>query len=236
MNRPRSSVVREQGYKKCREKLHHCERQEGEMDSPRAAENSLTREESLLSLRKGQSLRLRHLGDWIVYEDDRAQTVIWYNHVARTSQLETPSEVREASIEHDEQAPMRLRKDGDWIEYTLPDDSVFYYNENTNDFRWQQPDELLSTASDEGPRAQSIKISGPIGREAGDWRAFKDPSTGLTFWHNPTTKESQWEPPAQIQLSEGAHNEEDGAMGGTAPLAIQETLREVHSVDTAFRT
>lgn len=182
-------------------------------------------------------MRLKHWGDWIAYEDQNARSVFWYNHVAKTSQWETPLTVRETSMKHATNSSMRLKRDGDWIEYTLPDGNVFYYNENTNDFQWQRPDQL-------SPRGESEERTDEGGLEndtaetlvtgAGDWGAFQDPSTGLVFWYNQITGESQWDRPKDTTTENWARNG-DGNLPDMPDMFTQdEIVREVTSVDELF--
>jgi WW domain len=40
--------------------------------------------------------------------------------------------------------------------------------------------------------------------ECGGWTAYKDPASGLVFWHNAETGASQWEPPLETLASTAA--------------------------------
>lgn len=182
-------------------------------------------------------MRLEHWGDWISYEDQNEQSVFWYNHVAQQSQWDTPTGLGEASAKPLANSSMRLKREGDWIEYTLPDGNVFYYNDKNNEFQWERPDQLSAGPSSE----ERAEEESPIGDKAadaaiGDWTAFKDPSTGLVFWYNHVTGESQWEPPIDVETS-GDGRREDVA-SPTDPLgnstALEEEVREIKSVDELF--
>lgn len=214
--------VRDQGHKRCKEVLtddpERVSPQEGEM-----ANSPLGRPESMWSLRRGRSVRLEHWGDWIAYEDQNAQSVFWYNHVAQTSQWEAPADIRQTSSNTPANSSMRLKREGDWIEYTLPDGNVFYYNDRNNEFQWERPDQLLDT-----PGEEVLKDDTVADATSGDWAAFKDPSTGLVFWYNQVTGESQWEPPEELSAAGPLHD-----LGGPY-IAPEEDVREVNSVDDLF--
>lgn len=137
-------------------------------------------------------------------------------------------------MKHFANSSMRLKREGDWVEYTLPDGNVFYYNDKSNEFQWQRPDQLSSPLSkgdedgldDDGPATAGV--------EAGDWGAFKDPSTDLVFWYNHVTGESQWEPPDEMGASVDARDEKDAVTEGHTLLPHDEFVREVNSVDDLF--
>lgn len=207
------------------------------MEIPTVQDDPLSRPESMLSLNRGRSVRLKHWGDWIAYEDQNTQKVFWYNHVTQISQWETPSGVRDISMKHAAKSSMRLRREGDWIEYTLPDGNVFYYNDSTNDFQWQRPDQLLPSAESEGGTDE-----GNFGDDAGqilaagngDWGAFQDASTGLIFWYNEVTGESQWDPPEAISVTDSTRQRDDGFPHQEEISTQDEVVREVTSVDELF--
>ena len=87
--------------------------------------------------------------------------------------------------------------------------------------------------------------------ECGGWIAYKDPASGLVFWHNAESGASQWEPPLETLAStaaavtaacssssaSAAHG--SGAAGGHAS-GTEECVRQVSSVFIAlhimFRT
>lgn len=235
----RQTCVCEQGHKRCKEDLDGDPQGGGSAATGAKADQQLARPESLWSLRRGRSVRLEHWGDWISYEDQNEQSVFWYNHVAQQSQWDTPTGLGEASAKPLANSSMRLRREGDWIEYTLPDGNVFYYNDKNNEFQWERPDQLPVDLSPE----ERAEEEGPVDDKAanattGDWTAFKDPSTGLVFWYNHVTGESQWEPPVEAETG-GERQREDVLVAGPAdPLgnsaALEEEVREIKSVDELF--
>ena len=233
----RHKCVCEQGHKRCKEDLDGDPQGGGSAAAGAKANQQLARPESLWSLRRGRSVRLEHWGDWISYEDQNEQSVFWYNHVAQQSQWDTPTGLGEANSKPLANSSMRLKREGDWIEYTLPDGNVFYYNDKNNEFQWARPDQLPADLSSE----ERAEEDGPVDDKAanaatGDWTAFKDPSTGLVFWYNQVTGESQWEPPVETET--GGEGQREDAAGPTDPLgnytALEEEVREIKSVDELF--
>ncbi|CAM9105904.1 unnamed protein product [Choristocarpus tenellus] len=235
-----------EGHKKCKEELSDCVPYE--IIKPAAKANTsqnLDRTESVMSLRHGRSVRLKQWGDWIAYEDQDIRHVFWYNHVARTSQWEKPDGVDDRE-EHQNQdgdtenkqlvanASMRLRREGEWIQYTLPDGNVFYYNDTTNNFQWERPSEL-------GPATDPAIGLGLLDEfegkpqedtpgDTGSWGAFKDPATGMIFWYNHETGQSQWEPPEEI-VDVG---EELGCVEDRKQAIEEENVRRIETVDDLF--
>ena len=61
--------------------------------------------------------------------------------------------------------------------------------------------------------------------EASPWCAYKDPATGMTFYHNATSGASQWERPEGF-----AEPDRNDADGGAGEVDARD-LHEVHSVD-----
>ena len=211
--------------------MHH-----GEVATEAQAASPLARPQSLMSLRRERSVRLEHWGDWIAYEDQNEKSVFWYNHVEDKSQRDAPTGVREASASSLSKASMRLKRQGDWIEYTLPDGNVFYYNDKNNEFQWERPDDL----SLHGPSQEWAEGDGRLDGAAdadnattGDWTAFKDPSTGLVFWYNHVTDESQWEPPERHNIADVDVDAAASHVDGNS-LAPEEDVREINDEDDLF--
>lgn len=135
---------------------------------------------------------------------------------------------------------MRLKREGDWIEYTLPDGNVFYYNEKSNDFQWERPDQVGESSSERHGHSNDADTDGKpdahdgVGADAspivGDWAAFQDPSTGLVFWYNQVSGESRWEPPEDFKIARG----EAPPDRGKNSMTPDEDVREVTSVDELF--
>lgn len=227
--------MRNQGHKKCKEVLtDHNQQGNTKADAPTTS--SLARPESLYSLRHGRSVRLEHWGDWISYQDqNNAQSVFWYNHVAQKSQWDAPTGVREASAKHLANSSMRLKREGDWIQYTLPDGNVFYYNDKSNEFQWQRPDQLSPRVVSEGSPEEGLEDGTAETADAthGDWGAFKDPSTGLVFWYNHVTGDSQWEPPDEVSTAGEGRDDAASRADGNSPVP-DEAVREITSVDDLF--
>lgn len=182
-------------------------------------------------------MRLEHWGDWIAYEDQNEKSVFWYNHVEDKSQRDAPTGVREASASSLNKSSMRLKRQGDWIEYTLPDGNVFYYNDKNNEFQWERPDDLSSrAASQEWAEEEDGALQGnnTVENAIGDWTAFKDPSTGLVFWYNHVTDESQWEPPEDKKTKAEGEGEETAGRADGISLAPEEEVREINDEDDLF--
>lgn len=223
-----------QGHKRCKESLDTVKHR-GNVNSEVQTDSSVVRPQSLMSLSRERSVRLEHWGDWIAYEDQNEKSVFWYNHVEDKSQRETPNGFREAKESSLSKASMRLKRQGEWIEYTLPDGNIFYYNDQSNEFQWERPDDLSSCApSAEWAGAKERPASGlDIDASIGDWTAFKDPSTGLVFWYNHVTDESQWEPP-EDDTEAGPGGKDTSSRAEDNVDEPEEPVREISSVDDLF--
>ena len=109
---------------------------------------------------------------------------------------------------------MRLKKVGDWIQYSTGAGRIFYYNDKNGDFKWVTPEVDTSATSakhsdvpispntkhqDSGSPfknqsscssvATSAKVPNAAAQEnvptgLSEWRAYKDPGTGAMFWYN----------------------------------------------------
>ncbi|CAM9456155.1 unnamed protein product [Hapterophycus canaliculatus] len=222
------------GHKRCKESLDTA-KQKGDTDSEAHTDSSLVRPQSLMSLSRERSVRLEHWGDWIAYEDQNEKSVFWYNHVEDKSQKEAPSGVRRGNESSLSKMSMRLKRHGEWIEYTLPDGNVFYYNDQSNEFQWERPDDLSSRPlSPKLADEEDCPTSNPgIDASIGDWTAFKDPSTGLVFWYNHVTDESQWETPGDDTEAERGGKVTESRTDDHMDEP-EERVREVSSVDDLF--
>ena len=179
--------------------------------------------QSLFSLRMDQSIRLQRYGSWIVYHDDQAESVYYYNQTTRTGQWEIPEKIKHIQTQalHNSSAAstsidgfgkslqtklsMRLKKVGDWIQYSTEGGRVFYYNDKNGDFKWVTPD--VAESGHNTPLARQQPSTSPIGSHSNpvsaknsvkqtnsqqealpeglsEWRAYKDPTTGAMFWYN----------------------------------------------------
>lgn len=121
--------------------------------------------QSLFSLRMDQSIRLQRYGSWIVYHDDANNSTYYYNQTSRTGQWEIPDRIKHiqtqalhnnsgASTSMDgfgkglqTKLSMRLKKVGDWIQYSTGAGRIFYYNDKNGDFKWVTPEIDTSVAS-----------------------------------------------------------------------------------------
>ena len=112
---------------------------------------------------------------------------------------------------------MRLKKVGDWIQYSTGAGRIFYYNDKNGDFKWitqdvqadnnssqsnvpstiQQKQERQEDKSKNTTTGMEHESSAPPSDSLSDWRAYKDPNTGAIFWFNKRTNVSQWECPDQ---------------------------------------
>ena len=94
-------------------------------DGGESAADKLKRADSLWSMKRGTSMRLKQWGSWIAYEDRNVNAVFWYNHSTKASSYEKPKEVEELEAKAAKKAlgggkkkgSMRLKKRGEWIQY-----------------------------------------------------------------------------------------------------------------------
>lgn len=92
---------------------------------------------------------------------------------------------------------MRLKKVGDWIQYSTESGRTFYYNDKNGDFQWVNPEkqniqdnEMMNKAKEE------------------EWVPYKDPESGCIFWYNKRTNVSQWECPILPQTQQNNEQQE----------------------------
>ncbi len=187
-----------------------------ESSSNPSGTTALEKQASMWSMRRGSSIRLEQWGDWIAYEDEATHAIFWYNHITQDTQWERPDDVEMLQHQHmEEKVPkfkqlaaksMRLRKDGDWISYTAPDGRTLYYNDTTSEFQWERPVLLL-------PITPEMKVDGDGGQGDGviesaqgqtmtnagsQWIKYKDPASGLSFWHDHKSGTSKWGIPSTV--------------------------------------
>jgi hypothetical protein len=118
---------------------------------------------------------------------------------------------------------MKLRRTGDWIEYSAPGtDQTFFYNQRTHEFQWTDPvaqsrktshrsvytgksaksldSRDLSTKTRLGQTGEALPSAQPNDPNGGssDWSLYEDPASGHVFWYNSVTQVSQWECPFEI--------------------------------------
>jgi hypothetical protein len=191
-----------------------------------------------------KSIRLQKYGSWIVYFDDKHQSTYYYNQSTGEGQWEMPEVVRKmqdntlSSLNSagssdglhrslQSKMSMRLKKVGDWIQYSTGAGRVFYYNEKNGDFKWVTPESEAEGSSSNGAssahptstaQAESAHHSGggsgaggsAVDEELSNWRAYRDPNTGAIFWFNKVTHVSQWECPDAALESQQLELEQQG--------------------------
>jgi hypothetical protein len=134
------------------------------------------------------------LRSWIAYEDQKTQKIFWYNHTTSEGHWEKPAAVRELEHKHTSsfrvpkraQSDMKLKRNGEWIEYVTEFGHNFYYNENSGKFQWTDPN---------APDTGAGKETGGGDAPEGPWRPYKDPDSDGVFWYNHDTGVSQWDCP-----------------------------------------
>lgn len=140
--------------------------------------------QSLFSLRMDQSIRLQRYGSWIVYHDEANESVYYYNQTTRTGQWEVPDRIRHIQTNALQNSSglstsmdgfgkslqtklsMRLKKVGDWIQYSTGAGRVFYYNDKNGDFKWVTPEIDIDT-SDPGDLHNGVGTPN-MGRQPSD--------------------------------------------------------------------
>lgn len=102
---------------------------------------------------KDKSVHMQRWGSWLSYTDPHSDREYWFNHLTSKGQFEKPDKVIELQAEKNgPESPnkkymeiknatnMKLRKQGNWIEYVTEQGKTFYYNEKNGDFQWVPPD------------------------------------------------------------------------------------------------
>jgi ankyrin repeat protein len=214
---------------------------------------------SLFSLKSNQTMRMQRWGAWISYEDSKSKRRYWFNHETHQGQWEIPSEVRIVEDKISEHVStdsssgtmmkmsMRLRKLGDWIQYSTGNGQTFYYNERTGDFQWKNPySQSTSTSPRDMTVATTIEDVGLVKEQQqmpivktpsnkyGDWKPFMDPASGFVFWYNEKTNVSQWDCPDEVkQLS--MRQAMDNQQSSTSPSQADEAMdcSDAHSTVSA---
>ncbi|GMH77456.1 hypothetical protein TrST_g9206 [Triparma strigata] len=237
---------------------------------------------SMWSLRTKRSVRLQQWGSWICYEDQNVGSVFWYDQKTKQNSWKKPPEVEalqkkamdDATSRWEtltKTASMRIKKIGEWIQYTGGMGKTFYFNEKTYEFQWEKPEEVSAAGENGGGGGGGGKEEGEGGlvdkpansspskskqpspqknskqekakkalaraqrekaRLLQEWSTYRDPNSGMTFWHNNMTGESLWEPPPGLaelerklaKMAEEMEEDEDdeGAVvvGGLDDLGI----------------
>ncbi len=182
--------------------------------SPNLSGTTLKKQTSMWSMRRGSSIHLQQWGDWIAYKDEATHAIFWYNHITQDTQWERPDEVE--MLQHEDMEAktpefkqlaaksMRLSRDGDWISYTAPDGRILYYNDTTSEFQWERPALLLPITPEingDGDGGQGLIGSGEdqmMADAASQWIKYKDPASGLSFWHDHKSGASKWGAPLVV--------------------------------------
>jgi hypothetical protein len=110
---------------------------------------------------------------------------------------------------------MRLKRIGEWIQYSTEAGQTFYYNEKNGEFQWVNPE---SKGQDENASEMMEQA------KEEEWVPYKDPESGCIFWYNKRTNVSQWECP--LAPGEGEEHTEEDAQAYAADYAAD--LVEVH--------
>ena len=115
---------------------------------------TLQKAKSFFSLKSDAPLRLESWGQWISFQDEVNGKIFWYNQEKHIGSETEPAEVTQlkqlptnasfpGGMSTDilvKKKSMRLKKNGDWIQYITPDsNSTFFYNERTREFQWTDP-------------------------------------------------------------------------------------------------
>ena len=224
-----------------------------EMGGNGADKEALERVESMWSLRTGKSVRMQQWGSWICYEDQNTGSMFWYDQKNKVNSWAKPKEVEkmqekamgDATSRWDQLqkcGSMRLKKLGEWIQYTGGGGKTFYFNEKTYEFQWERPEALgeeegggggegpVEAAKGGGGKGDGAKIKKAREKKGVEqgiakimqvWTTYRDPETGLTFWHNKENGESLWEPPPGLadlekKLQAMARDKEDEEDDGEA--------------------
>ena len=137
-------------------------------------EQDLERVDSMWSLRTKRSVRLQQWGSWICYEDQNVGSMFWYDQKTKTNSWKKPKEVEEmqkkamddATSRWDtltKTASMRIKKIGNWIQYTGGMGKTFYFNEQTYEFQWERPEECdaVEEAGDGGRSGEGQRGASP---------------------------------------------------------------------------
>lgn len=177
---------------------------------------------ALFSMNNNKSLRLKRWGSWIAYEDQNTKSTYWYNSKTGGGQWAVPDKLK--SLVQGSSTPpkgmkhlvskssMRLKRIGDWIQYSTEGGKTFYYNDKNGEFQWANPhdsrdNEMMNQAKEQ------------------EWKPYKDPQTGAVFWYNHRTNVSQWECPLTDK------NEIASSKSKNHSDRYNETVVEVHSED-----
>ena len=84
---------------------------------------------------------------------------------------------------------MRLKRVGDWIQYSTEAGQTFYYNDKNGDFQWVDPTKEQTNDTAGQDMMEQAKEE--------EWVAYKDPDSGCVFWYNQRTHVSQWDCPLE---------------------------------------
>lgn len=212
-----------EGHKKAQDEMVAGGDTEEKYNIIKSEDDDKAKAEKLFSLSNKKSLRLKRWGSWIAYEDQNSSSTYWYNHKTGTGQWNIPDSVApmmkkqsfashssKSILQISSKASMRLKRVGEWIQYSTEAGQTFYYNEKNGDFQWVNPEKKDEKSSSE--MMEQAKEE--------EWVPYKDPDSGCIFWYNKRTNVSQWECP--LAPGEGAENHD------VDPDAYAADLVEVH--------
>lgn len=178
---------------------------------------------SFFSLRSDKTMRMQKFGNsWICYEDTSSIALnspnkprfYWYNLEIGVGQWEIPNELQHYFKPTDfnisssdvkiEKLPMKMKRFNNWIQYTVENNSdPFYFNESTGEFQWITPNEVALALEQQKPNVSksgivASSINCASHQTIGNWTSYIDMDSGMQFWYNHSTKQSQWEIPSEI--------------------------------------
>ena len=115
------------------------------------------------------------------------------------------------------QASMRLKREGDWVQYQMGATKMFWYNEKNCSFRWENPfqqpaaqpqaqqeQEQEQQQQQQAEQTQTSRRGSQAKRKPRkssaaplptDWEMHLDSSSGQFYWFNRITQASQWDNP-----------------------------------------
>ena len=129
------------------------------------------------------AMNLQRDGDWIIYKTDD-QKVFYYNDKTNQFQWNSPFEAESREVE-EVQAVTDLQTLAD-----IPEES----NTSSDQQGYTQQD-VVSDYTGAVEQALNQPLELPDFVLASDWRPYLDQDSGVTFWYNHATEQSQWESP-----------------------------------------